>query len=380
MAEPETVPTFIRASKCLTIDQAFDVMKKLPVKSLMRFKCLSKAYNEMIMSSFFVNEHQPSDPVKSGLLISFPGKHLQGQQFFMANLDDGSSSHLMTMMPSHARYVSPSINGLVYMDCGCYAIVCNPSINKSIVVPPIPCTSLSLNALGYVPHTNTYKVLNARAYPSSRYRVCRLGETDLNWRFIDGGPICHAHPGSICVGGYIYFWANPENDEEHEKLILVRFDVENECLKEIKLPSENIYQANLINFKGRLGIVNQKFNYKKKIRFWILEYKDPVSNDNEDSTIDYEWLKCTAPFGLPANWKELKGGERYFIVGHIEDSLLLAPRAFTKSFNVILFDIGNFGTLRKVEIVGLPDRIFTEPSCNKNVSVTIFTEKLYFPE
>ncbi|XP_071721674.1 F-box protein At1g30790-like [Rutidosis leptorrhynchoides] len=147
-------------------------MKKLSIKPLMRFRCLSKCYNNIIGSSSFTAAHEPSHPDEPRLLIAFSTKLLSGQQFFTTCSEGGSSSHLMTMMSSNSRYVAPSVNGFVCLDYGIRSTICNLTLNKSIklpfIAPPsiVSSTFFCVNSLRYDSYTNQYKILNTWTYPT----------------------------------------------------------------------------------------------------------------------------------------------------------------------------------------------------------------------
>ena len=55
MSQSRKKPTW--SSKNLADDVVFDILTRVPVKSLIRFRCVSKSYNSTITSPIFITKH-----------------------------------------------------------------------------------------------------------------------------------------------------------------------------------------------------------------------------------------------------------------------------------------------------------------------------------
>ncbi|XP_022736674.1 F-box protein At1g30790-like [Durio zibethinus] len=347
----------MKSRKQIPMDVIFDIFTSLPVKSLVRFRCISKSCSSIITSQDFAKMHailfsriKSEVPLIPTIIISCSTELQSAQMFFSAELLEGSLSasavHLRTIPPRFSRYTTPSVNGLICMDFGLCATIFNPStreaFNLPFVCPPnspaAASTSFCVNSFGFDPITDCYKVLNSWAVSGkgTEYRVLTL-ETNNHWRLLGDGPSFFPKRESVCIHGIIYFKC-------HYASVLFAFDVHTEKFHEIPLP-EGVFnwRSDLIQFGGRLALVDTQFDSpSNSMNIWLLE--DHLMN---------EWIGHTIVY--PASWKEIEGYQNFLIVGTIHTGeILLAPRTLLKHFCVYIYDVER-RRLRRIALSGLPE-------------------------
>jgi hypothetical protein len=77
-------------SQCLPYDVVFDILTRLPVKSIIRFRCVSKSWNSILTSPDFINTHL--DRAKSSL------SHNNNINGFLLYIPKSYYKHLCTVL------------------------------------------------------------------------------------------------------------------------------------------------------------------------------------------------------------------------------------------------------------------------------------------
>ncbi|KAK3222688.1 hypothetical protein Dsin_009713 [Dipteronia sinensis] len=361
-----------------------EILAKLPLKSVVRFRCVSKFCNSSVITPSFVKSHTTRFPIKSiGLLITCSARIQSGQMFFYADYNGGLAVPLLTIPPRFSRYTTKSLNGLLCLDFGICAQICNPSTRQAITLPfvvPVNSPSASstyfcVNSFGFDPVTKQYKVLNSWKIPGKddpEYRVFTLG-TDQSWRLVKGGPSYYSQRESICIDGIIYFrcWTSTCKSS---RAVLVAFDVGKETFQVIQIPDEisvdDKNSTDLIAFAGNPAIVSYNHIY-----------------DDEDSSLLIVWTVKDSIWDknglvMPTDLQELqiKQAQLYYVAGSIRSTgeLVLAPRRISnRYFSVLYYDVWK-NVFRRVEISGLPDYAhqFNDFSCIDTVTVSNYEENI----
>ncbi|KAL3515817.1 hypothetical protein ACH5RR_022719 [Cinchona calisaya] len=209
----------------------WEILTWLPVKSLMRFRCVSKHWRSIIRNPSFVNSYRGGF---KGLLIQEPGNYIQRfsptENFFYINLldDDGpddrsnkqiSLHHTLEHGNGHSLDSTRVVNGLVCYYCGNYSCLYNIATRERIDLPLSQYEyNLSRYHLGYDPINKMYKLLKIcpPVYDSEALlirnfdcEILTLG-IDESWRNIESPP-CEILKNSICFDGVLY-WMEPENN------------------------------------------------------------------------------------------------------------------------------------------------------------------------
>ncbi|KAK2635921.1 hypothetical protein Ddye_030713 [Dipteronia dyeriana] len=360
-----------------------EILAKLPLKSVVRFRCVSKFCNSSAITPSFVKSHTTNFPIKPiGLLITCSARLQSGQLFFYADYNGGSAVPLLTIPPRFSRYTTKSLNGLLCLDFGICAQICNPSTRQAFTLPvvvPVNSPSASstyfcVNSFGFDPLTKQYKVLNSWKIPGEdpEYRVFTLG-TDQSWRLVKGGPSYYSQRESICIDGIIYFrcWTSTCISS---KAVLVAFDVGKETFQVIQIPDEisvdDKKSTDLIAFAGNPAIVSYNHIYDDEGSSLLIVWSV------KDSIWDKHGLV------MPSDLQELqtKQAQLYYVAGTIQTGeLVLAPRRVSRKqhFYVLYYDVLN-NVFRRVEIFGLPDYAhqFNDFSCIDTITVSNYEENI----
>lgn len=220
----------MKPRKQIPLDVIFDILANLPVKSLLRFRSISKSWSSITTDQNFAKIHstrrsriKPKYPLTPTIIISCStaSTELQyAQMFFSSELpEEGSESafavHLSTIPTRFSLYPTHSVHGLICMDFGLCATIFNPSTRQSTTLPFVcppnspaaASTSFCVNSFGFDPITQCYKVLNCWSVSgnATKYRVFTLGTTNNSWRLLPDGPSYESTRESVCIDGVIYF-------------------------------------------------------------------------------------------------------------------------------------------------------------------------------
>ncbi|KAH0931674.1 hypothetical protein HID58_008791, partial [Brassica napus] len=201
-------------SDSLPLDLIIEILKRLTVKTLIRFLSVSKLWASTIRSRDFMK-----------LFLNVSLTRQKGLLFLLRHGYCGlvpspktheSSSFTAFRASCHSpewSTVSPSVHGLI-----CYAqatrlVIYNPCTRRSITLPEIDTWRRPIRYyLGYDPLENGYKVLCAMLGGThdsvKEFRVLTVG-TENSWKRITGNNIIpHAPFGhALCISGVLFYQA-----------------------------------------------------------------------------------------------------------------------------------------------------------------------------
>ncbi|XP_030924560.1 F-box/kelch-repeat protein At3g23880-like [Quercus lobata] len=154
-------------------DLVYDILTRLPVKSLIRFRCVSRSWYCTITDSDFITKHlERANLLSNGCLLCNP--HRIGQYSscdylctFVCNTDRTSTEISRFEFPSYDEYLVGFSNGIICL--ANYAVefshvlyLWNPSIRKfkRLLATPLigPCDNAAFG-FGYHLQNNDYKIL-----------------------------------------------------------------------------------------------------------------------------------------------------------------------------------------------------------------------------
>ncbi|KAM7460961.1 hypothetical protein LguiA_029082 [Lonicera macranthoides] len=312
----------------------FEILKELPVKTLIRFRAVSKLWCSIIDDPIFIDSHRTRSYTRTGG-ISILCQHLQkngrltvystdpegGLPVPFLNLPDGIldcyEEDYRNWQEDLARL--QSVNGLI---CRKYCIW-NPSTRESIDLPPIRvnitsqfdvrgpnlgrCDIFPRNLLGFDSVSKQYKVVNMCDISIGRiwrpeFRILTLGQ-DSYWRNLDSVPekLGFRTGLGVCCVDDVIFCSGWVDDTE----VIVAFEVGPERFKVISLPDgvDSISMGgNIIQVGGRLGLMDFDFaragevNVDKLTNVKVVEsldyaaarYVDQATNSDADADC-FQW-------------------------------------------------------------------------------------------
>ncbi|CAH8350676.1 unnamed protein product [Eruca vesicaria subsp. sativa] len=281
----------------IPLDLQINILLGLPLKSLSRFRCVSKLWLSIITSRDFINRRLNITPPPR-LLIAFADFH--GANILIASTPNpnassyssSSSNKDLILVNTKGKVVYNACQGLICVRAGFKDVgICNPSNRQvhtfhdfefkdtpQVFLPP-------KYMLGYDPVEDQYKVLALDAvYWILEHKVVVLGGEET-WR---EAPFV-AYPYIVCtrclyMNGAIYYGAILKDIESPHNSIIGRFDVRLETFTIIKVPSKlvptgytNMWLAKpwlctdkiLIDYKGTIGVVENP--REGSFRMWVLE-------------------------------------------------------------------------------------------------------------
>ncbi|ESQ41467.1 hypothetical protein EUTSA_v10015726mg [Eutrema salsugineum] len=302
-----------RNSDSLPLDMLFDILLRLPAKSVARLVGVSKLFATIIRSKDFTRAFRlRSSKQKQRILLAFTEldkeKGRENWFFFSSSLptneESSSSSTSSSSLSSSSsspvflfsmacpapdiRYDRPEcVHGLVSFVYGGEQVICNPSTGISITLPLVKSRRVLKRYLGYDPVDGQFKVLcvtepifsTDMRVAASECVVFTLGSSsssshdqNSSWRKIECSSPHRPRSNGVCINGVLYYYANM-GTRTMERPSLVRFQVRSEDFDFLtKLPTEDQYWIRtgprLINYQGKVALVN---GIRTTFSLWVLE-------------------------------------------------------------------------------------------------------------
>ncbi|GJT47893.1 putative F-box domain-containing protein [Tanacetum coccineum] len=269
----------------IPLDIQTHIMKKLPVNSLIRFRCVSKQWKSLIDSSKFIKSYQNT---MNHLLVRYSLKYLYTTEFFsftdeyrfVSIIDNNATipqhkSPITVPMPVNIRLqysevlhlpgnILGSSHGLIcfygflfgnFNENAELIVLWNPSIRKSvgIVIPnKLPGLSLleyvselrmSCIGFGVCPETNDPKIVKINTIDGTPYGYWEVQVYTLSskvWKKVSVKPPCKKRDYQQCEGvsvkGFIYWLMYGEIDSGVKSNLIASFDLTNEEFGQVYLP------------------------------------------------------------------------------------------------------------------------------------------------
>lgn len=280
-------------------DLVFEILTRLPSKSIARFVFVSKVWARIIRSRDFIRTFASRALLrKPRLLYAFKNSIYNNEQEFWNFFSSSSTS---TKGPptylSHTRCSIPHrlsnnkdvnefphyVNGLISVGSGREQIICNPSTRKSIPLPKVKSRRKAIQSFFGYDHVNDqYKVLcmsenlNYSLSPSSEHQVFTLGGVDKSWRMIECSILHRPKTNGVCINGVVYYGAWKTDNSRMPEWRLARFDVRSEKFDQLvpflgdhSPPPLNYYHASLMSYKGKVTLAIDMT--RQRFELWVLE-------------------------------------------------------------------------------------------------------------
>ncbi|KAF3493184.1 hypothetical protein DY000_02056583 [Brassica cretica] len=328
-----------------TTDITTDIFARLPAKSAVRCRTLSKQWSSVISTQDFAELFLTHSSTRPRLLFAVERNGLW--TFFTSPQRQSSHSPVVTaefhtnFAGDVSRYLCSYASGLIL-----FPDVWIPS--KSDDTNPVVCNPVTGAFLGFDPVGKQFKVLSEdRPFcsQSDHHQVLSLGE-ELSWRVKDGPQYDHCVSEAICIEGVLYYLAENFSDPR----VVVRFDVRSEEFEFIEAGcfSGEEVAVKLINYKGKLAGVEWKY-VKADDEKIVLELSLWVLEDVEMN----EWVKSV----YVLSEEKIVRRCNFSVAGMTGGGeIVLAMDYTTKPYYVFFFDPEK-NTLRGVEVQGFGDKL-----------------------
>ncbi|XP_028755028.1 F-box protein CPR1 [Neltuma alba] len=272
----------------LPLEVIIDILSRLPVKSVLRFRCTCKSWRSLIDGSHFISFHlhKSLETNRNNLVIFRQNSDLQIVDF--DTLDAAVEVVHPLMCYGNRLKVLGSCNGLL---CICNVAediaLWNPSIRKHKILALLPVerrpesdTSLfaaRVYGFGYDSFSDDYKLLRISYYIDLHSRTfdsqVKLYSLRTNsWKTIQHMPyaLCCARTMGVFVGGALH-WVVTRKLEPDAPDLIIAFDLKYENFREVPLPDLGNQ-----NFQMEVALLGRSLcmlaNYQNtRVDIWVMK-------------------------------------------------------------------------------------------------------------
>lgn len=275
----------------LSVDLICKILIRIPLKSLLKLRCVSKLWCNIIDDPLFAHMQYDSSEVepRRTLLLGITDDYTE----WRVNLTLYAACDNEETRVIHAAKIPIATfefgrsydccNGLMYFVTDKKIVVLNPLRSTHFrVLPPLPISDAwdldsTAIGLGFDSLTKTFKMVCINYRPSSS--TCTLVHTlgTTSWREVSGLPAyCDRYDNtSVFVQGFLHWMTRPSVIQYREGRILA-FDVSKETFKviphpEIDFEGQFAWQIRILDIKGNLAMLDQPCG--GKIDIWVLDYE-----------------------------------------------------------------------------------------------------------
>ncbi|WVZ14046.1 hypothetical protein V8G54_011612 [Vigna mungo] len=297
-------------------DLILEILSWLPVKSIMRFRCVSTTWNSLIFNPDFVKLHLKRSSRNSQIILL--EKKIEDRQCFSAVLHSlpcliqnptPSSAHSILLCPKPYKYLFGSCNGLFSLHFSLSTYECEEHLvcffNPATKICSLPSPSLRLNygigvqydinfGFGYHDLRNSYKVvamvLDWSTQQTSVWVYCR---GDVRWRHT-----IMTSPAFLTIDSNGYFLNDTVNwlghSSKESKLQIFSYNLKNDTYGYLSVPEFVPTNSEFTSMGVLNGCLCVSFDQERTV-FVVLALKD-VGNERCWSrlvSVSYETLNIS---------------------------------------------------------------------------------------
>ncbi|XP_076891070.1 putative F-box protein At1g47790 [Bidens hawaiensis] len=330
-----------------------EILSRLPVESILRFRSVSKPWLSLISNPSFTKLHLTCATVAHRTAFFIDARDdTPDEQYFLSAHDGGPVTPLITLVYGADFNVTSGaqhLNGLVFFyikknisdnRCTHQPFVVNPSTRKIFKLQPpelfIKGKVLICHLFGFDESTNEHKILLIRKFvkqPTSIVEIMVFSLSNRSWRTVDVEPLPTGfswdrldfhHVFSFCLNSVVYHLLEDSFD-------IMAFDLRTETVSLIKTPltlgvaphpHDGVFDEGpcIIKFNGCIALLcHYHAPENKDMHFWILQ--------------DYEnriWVEETIT--LPKALDEL---DLPYTMGHVDMDKIILSTNFELSGDVM---------------------------------------------
>ncbi|GKV15035.1 hypothetical protein SLEP1_g25836 [Rubroshorea leprosula] len=305
----------------LLLDLIVDILSRLPVKDLLRFRCVSKTFRSLIDSSDFVKLHlnrSVTSHINQTLILS---KHdLRVADLASLNSFSGLEHPLM----GDDLNILGSCNGLLCISNILDDMaIWNLSMKKYIMLPSLSLGSYDLYVFGfgYDSVNDDYKVVRITQSGGkegkpleSEVKVLSMGRK--GWRRIEDIPYVLPCPGAngVFASGSLH-WVVSYKDEPSDENVIVALDVGLEEYREVPQPEYTDNKKFRLDVGVLGGCLCLMANYLSHVDLWVMR-----------------------EYGVKESWSKLLSLACDDVVGSLRS---MKPLAYSRSGDQVLLEQDN---------------------------------------
>lgn len=283
-------------------DLIVEILSRLPVKVLCKFRCVSKSWHglltrdkEFVARHIECSKHMPLLLIRRYLSDAIEEPNNSKTTIELTSLDmQGDVTDRFQKVIDGPVHTFISCGPLSALCCMYSLYVCNPSIREIVRVPYRSNSRLSNIGFGYLPISNEYKIvhLDHHSYGGKGKMGCeifsfRSGEdvTSGSWRQIGDCPSsAWTSEYPVCVNGVIY-WSLSSGWNDRSILSL---DLKKEEFASISYPIRDSKKYSFLEYIGLMGGLcvvgfseeTSKMDIwmlKNRTKIWAMEYSINLS-------------------------------------------------------------------------------------------------------
>ncbi|XP_058215570.1 F-box/kelch-repeat protein At3g06240-like isoform X1 [Rhododendron vialii] len=308
-----------------------DILSRLPVVSLCRFRCVSKPWRSLISHPHFIRTHLANK--KHERVIFRYGDNLYSEDFESFQFGDESvRAHfkLPTEEGQHFYKIYGSCDGLLLIGLWvrddeweyiCYYLV-NPSTREFRKLPPCP-SAFNGNpwkcfdgyGFGYDSQSDDFKVVCISHHQESGDKEASLHDLRTSsWKKIENSPCDHSgvgHVSGVLVRGALHWIGRTSTSN-----VIVALDLADEKYRTI--PTLDCMGDQLVLLGGCLCVSGKWYDHNHA-DFWVMK----------EYGVDESWTKFTVTYeGFNDYWKHLSSSraDRVLFQVHNKKFVLFDPQ------------------------------------------------------
>ena len=314
----------------LPYDIVLNILARLPVKSVIRFRYISKSYNSSITAPNFISthlknikdSHDNDNDSDNGFVIHMPSvtNNIGFQRPVCTVALDRTFDKISELgIPFDFHYIYTQIvgscNGLLCLANSANVVyLWNPSIRIFKRLPDTCLGRLKDVTLGfaYHPENNDYKVVRISCLSLFTHEIEVYTLSSDSWRSVGTTGLTATnvmvydknHPLPIpLVNGALHWVSNVvEGEENHRSRMVMAFDVNSERFRELALPDgsvdENTFQTFLALFKGKLASIVWEHSEQPGTRYsiWVMKEYGVIESWNKLFVVPFEGVAYCIAF------------------------------------------------------------------------------------
>ncbi|KAI9127051.1 hypothetical protein K1719_001610 [Acacia pycnantha] len=302
-----------------------NILKRLPVKSLIRFQCVCKPWKNLIKTSSFIADHLHHSTHQNPLLLFQQNeRHPLNLRLLGCEMQVREVQNLPLFDSSSSARIIGSCNGLlcvVINDLGrgiypASILLWNPAIREFRQVPRIRTIDYfeweCVGGFGFSPHINDYKIV--RTYAEFGDVISSVEVYSLStgsWKEIELGNLenVNLYHQTVSADGAI-FWngikRGVEGGTKDDTNLIVSFDIAMEVFTLIQMPNSfselSVYddQLAVLSHTGTGDSTNHLYSF---IDLWVLEDSIGASMERRSWTKKCTCTPCPCTLDLGVIWR-----------------------------------------------------------------------------
>ncbi|CAF2108248.1 unnamed protein product [Brassica napus] len=328
-----------------------EILTRLPAKSLMRFKCVSKLWLSLIRSRYFSNRFSKVPSPRLYMCLWDQATIGDNETYTLAPLDTRPSTSTFVV---DDNLPDPAIGGYILQNLGGFMIyvyrrephIYNPATGQLIGIPlrssdhivvPPGGEKVVTYYFGYDPLSHKYKAVSLiSVFLEETKQVI----SSVNYIFSQKNKL-----GGISIDAIIYYLALVDRD----RFVVVSFDIRSEEFNMIQVPKlhedapVDTPDLTLLELGGKATLCDPtNLRDKGVLALWTLE--DVGSKKWSSKSL------VLKPSQLP-----LVDSITFRVKGTTQNGkVFLIPKDFLSPFHILSYDMQN-NDMRKIEIKGIPD-------------------------